>query len=382
MDKKIKILLNSERNVESVNVDTFNKIALMNDVSEIQEYELRNAISETQQYEIERQETEIYRIYGKLNYVSLLNGLRSDYGQIGDFFDKRKFENEKDVFNTFKFYLAIPSNIFVEVIGTTQRYGRKFEIIATPNEFQLMDAGFSKNVFNEQEYSFIFDIDFDISGKYDYLNFPITEFFLYAEYQPSSGAEGNEMIERFNWEAGGIITEQYTPIDLEIGDLIIGDVVEYSARNYLQAIDTNQKYVITTPISGTSGNIDIKWEYNPFIKLNARYLQSTTTKANKDSTSYDQQQSIPDHAIDLGGGNMVWREILPQGIDDNITGDGANFPFVNKRRYLFANEVLLISPDLTDQQTLNVFEEINFGEEPITISNLPITDIDNIGSPC
>ena len=66
MNNNTEILLNSLKNVNSVNVDTYEKIELSNKRALINEYDIRNIVSATDIFDAEREANEIYRIYGKI----------------------------------------------------------------------------------------------------------------------------------------------------------------------------------------------------------------------------------------------------------------------------------------------------------------------------
>ena len=100
---------------------------------------------------------------------------------------------------------------------------------------------------------------------------------------------------------------------------------------------------------------------------------------------------IPDYAIMLeSSGKYIWREILPQGYIDPLTGEGVDYPFFNKRRYLFAPIILDVYPNLSieswekNQNTINVFNEISYSKNATEINTTPINDeqLNNIGKPC
>jgi hypothetical protein len=67
-----------------------------------------------------------------------------------------------------------------------------------------------------------------------------------------------------------------------------------------------------------------------------------------------------------------------------LTGaeDGVEYPFINKRRYLFDNIVLSVVPDLDHDVTANIFSEIKFGTPIILNYNTLNEDIEDIGQPC
>ena len=86
MDKSIQILLNSFKNIASVDVDNFNKIEVDNKPMEINEYDIRNVLSATEIFDAEREANPIYRISGKIEFMSMLNGLKNTYSTFSDFF--------------------------------------------------------------------------------------------------------------------------------------------------------------------------------------------------------------------------------------------------------------------------------------------------------
>lgn len=559
MDKNIQIQLGNTKNINSVNVDNFEKVELSLTPSLLTEYNVRNAVSAADIFDEERNTTAIYRIYGGFEYFSMLNGLDRNYNSVVDFFTPNSTTNVRDVFNSFDFYLVKPADtgytsinyssstttelnidykvfetfrtsrgfytdgdngdipngwdsyatgayasweehynadtgtnsgmlkytlntyvrrevtnpgyigIFKEFLdeplfgqliietyvdganleandylniefkdstgrdivvfntlenGTgTKRYTanisasnpvyridiqgrasdatmwmdkivvftsdgtvtnvysfdgyhRNFEIIASPNEFELFKAGFSKNVFNEQKYIFTFNNDIDISDYFDALGFPVTEVFLYARYKPISSANGLETYQYTYWdeETGQSELRNMTP---QTDNFVYGDLISYQKKIFKQEQVEEQIHYISTPVAeGT-----LVWKYNPLIPIRLQYLSSEVSKANSGSTSYEQTQLIPDYATRINDNNdFVWREILPQGYIDPLTGNGVDYPFVNKRRYLSTNIQLSITPDLTNRYTNGVFRDLNFKLN--AYKTKAIGDLDDLGKPC
>lgn len=387
MDRRLEIQLPEKKNIDSINVDLYDKFTLENKRANLIEYDINNLLSVTEVFDSERQNNEIYRIYGNIEWLSILNGLRVDYVQLRDFF--LSFTNVddqqltyKNLLNSFEVYLVKPSTGFTHV-NNTDDYIRYFEVIATPNEIDIYNAGFSKNIFNEQEYSFNLTKDIDVSGQLDGVGFPLTELFLYFQYIPqSNGNNSPELMQHIAWSnLGSGIVESFDPVTLNIGDKIIGDKVRLSKLNYTQSRVSSQYYYIQTVYNNDGVSDSLFWRYNPFIPLRLRYFNNEVRRANTGNTSYEVANSIPYYAIDIGDGNYVWRDILPQGYVDPITGNGVDYPFVNGKRYLFSNVVLDTTPSFSDYHTAQVFSEINFND-PININSSPITDLDNIGKPC
>ncbi len=385
MDKNVEILLNSAKNIASVNVDTYDKLELNNKVEKILEYDLENALSATDIFDAEREAFPIYRIYGRMEYLSLLNGLKLNYKILADFF--LPTGNSKNIFNSFNFYLvkAASSGYTSGVTsGGSTLYVRKFEIIAIPKNFQIYNAGYTNNVYGDQVYSFNFNEDFDITPYADQFNFPATELFLYAQYIPrTNGFNEQETLSGITWDISGNTNKiLITPVPLNIGDQIYGDLIEYSKSLFLQTQLSPQTYYISTPYHDSANTENfLQWKYKPFISFQLRYFYDNLNNVNTGSTSYAQQSSIPYYATPIGDGNFVWRDILPQGFIDPTTNLGVDYPFVNKKRYLFSPVILDISSNLNDLYTLQVFTQIKYGP-PTILNTKPISDINNIGKPC
>lgn len=383
MDKNIKILLNSEQNINSVNVDMYDKVELSNKPKEINEYNIRNVVNATEVFDAEREENQVYRIYGKIEYLSLLNGLSLNYSRFEDFFYPLT-DNCKNILNSFDFYLVRPaSSGFTADINNI--YNRYFEVIATPDDFELFPIGFSNNVYGEQGYSFNYNIDIDISNYYDNFDFPVTELFLYAQYKN----ETNESVYFTEWSSSIPSEVNLLRKDLNIGDFVetlgnlrIGDLINYDKATFLQEQTEKQTFYILTPFTNNGTSSRLKWKYNPFIPIRLRYLTDNYYVANTGSTSYELVQSIPTYATDIDNGNFVWRNIQIEDYNDPITGLGTNHPFVNKKRYAFSSIILDMTPDLSDTITKDAFEEVWFTRNKYNIKTTPTGDIDNIGKPC
>lgn len=388
----MEIQLNSYKNIASVNVDSYDKVELTNKSAEITEYDIRKVISASDIFEAEREANQIYRIYGKIEYMSLLNGLKLNYSKFQDFFSPQKTDS-KNILNSFDFYLVRDAHTGyasgATVNGVTKMV-RCFEVIATPNQFEIFPVGFSNNVYGEQAYAFNFNVDIDVSNYYDQLKFPATELYLFAQYKPTTTPNPIETMYYTEWHIDGTsVVKTYLSSTLNIGDLVktlnnnkICDLIEYTESEFLQTQLSGQTVYISTPYD--TNNKTLLWKYNSFIPLRLRYLSDDIYTANTGSTSYDQINSIPFYATEYpkGTGNYVWRNILSQGYFDPLTGIGVDYPFVNKKRYLFANIIFDVIPDLIDGNTLSKFSEVWFSRNAITINYAPIGDIANIGKPC
>jgi hypothetical protein len=390
MDQKLQILLGSAQNIASVDVDNYQKLEILNKTGQIIEYDIRNALSATEIFDAEREANPIYRIYGRIEYMSLLNGLSNTYNHVSDFFVNTGGTNVKTIFNSFKFYLLKATTGYTHITGgsSTIDYVRYFEVIATPNDFEIYNAGYSNNVYGEQTYAFNFNKDFDITPYADAFGFPATELYLFPQYQVGKNGNSPQLTETMSgtsWGTNGIEHKVLftSPLPaLNIGDRVYGDLIEYSKSEFFQNQLSPQIYYISTPYKDGAQQKYLQWKYIPFIPFTLRYFNDALNNANTGTTSYEQQITIPYYATDLGNGNFVWKDILQQGFIDPVTNQGVDYPFVNMRRYLFSAIILDVSPNLNDANTLQVFTQIQFGP-PTIMNTAPQADnLSNIGKPC
>lgn len=390
----MKILGNKYKNLNSVNKDIDIKISLNNKEHEFNEFNLNTVIDSSEVFNSERQTTPIYRIHGRIEYLSLLNGLKKDYIKLEDFFQPQK-NNNYNIFESFKIYLVKPSSIGYTQIPLTNYYKRCFEVIAEPKHIDIFNSGFSKNIFNEQQYSFIFNIDIDLTESYDFFNFPTDEIYLYFQYYKKPNSVPIQNIFCTVWNRNHNIGDRVpnNKSDFSIGDIlqtennyIISDIVKYDKNNYTQNITTNQTFYIETPYFDFENNIEknIVWKYNPLIPLKLRYLSAYKYEVDLNNPLYDLTTSIPKHATKINNNEnvFVWRNILPENSLDALTGDGNNLPFINNKRYFFKSIILNIKPDLTDENTYNAFNEINFTMNQQVTATLPNNNMNDFGKPC
>jgi len=399
MDEKIQILLGSAKNINSVNVDTYARIELTNKLEEITEYSINNSLSASDVFDAEREASEIYRIYGKIEYFSLLNNLKNiGIPTLNDFFIPyfpsviTNTNTSINLLNSFNFYLLRPSNTgYTNIIieGDNSYYIRDFEIITDDIDIYL--AGFSNNVFNEQTYSFNFNKDINIENFIQNISvnnytggtgLPVTELYLFAEFIPNT----NITKEYTSWDSLGVSGKK----NYENTNKVYSDVIKFSKDEFSIENHYNQTHYITTNYFDSDFGVkSLVWKYNPLIPLKLRYFSDSISTANINDVSYEETSKIPYYALkenDLptpDNGKRIWREILPQGYIDPISNIGVNYPFVNNRRYLFSNIILDVIPDLSisGSNTYNVFKNLNF-YNPNLIHTQPTSGLNNIGNPC
>jgi len=328
MDRKLEILLGSERSTESVNVQEFTKAELTRSTAELTEFGVNDVVDATRVFEQERQGNPVYRIYGRIEYLSLLNGLVSNYNELDDFFTPDFDANCKTLLNSFDFYLVKPANSGYTRAGSVNsgNHLRLFQVIATPSDFELFRAGFTTNVYDEQTYGFAFNTDFDVSTFFDNFGFPVTELFLFAQYKLKTN--GNGVVETMKYTryitTGSAIKTNYSPKTLGIGDFVetatggkIGEVINYNQSQYRQTLVENQTIYIKTQYKvGTSTSKYLIWKLNPFIPLRLRYLS--------DDLSTSEMSKLVENSVSLNvvftGNTGITSSIKKS--DDEMIGSG------------------------------------------------------------
>jgi len=165
--------------------------------------------------------------------------------------------------------------------------------------------------------------------------------------------------------------------DKYIGEIWIEDYYD-TGTDWEEVEDTRRKFLITN----STQTIHYTKQYSGGDRVRVR----TQLIPNPDER---RMLEIPDYAtLILNKGKWVWRDILPQGYIDPITNNGVDYPFFNKRRYLFEPIVFDVIPNLDldeefeHENTQTVFNEIEFSPYAGQIDETPVTDLDDIEKPC
>jgi len=397
VDVNKKIKLRQFESINSVNEDSSIKVDLNYSNKLINENNINNVLDVTSQFDRERQNLDIYRIHGQLQILSILNGISTSYGTIEDFFRRPSGTlNKKNLENSFRFYILKPvppagSRLTNDEISTgyeslgNNKFVRKFEVVKTDDDFNIQKAGFSTNIFGEQQFAFTVFGDVNVTNQFDAFGIPLTELFLYVEFDPRPNGNGQfegVKIKKYNNSGGsaGYADPVINFDKYEIGDVIDGDIVELNANRYSQEVISERTYRIEAQYeNGNGSERNAVFEYNPFIPIRIRYLSDDLQSVSLDTTDYQRKIDIPDNAFNTGGGNFVWRNLLNKGFLDPLTEEGVNYPFINLRHYIFLNQVLSFkSVSSSNSQLLGdtVFRSNS------SIQTNPTSDLDKIGDKC
>lgn len=370
MDKKYKIRLGETKSVDSINTDSTINLKLDSNKKNIIDYNKQEFIDVSELFDNERQNSEKYRIFGSINYFSLLNNINEDYYNIEDFFrikepDENNLRNITTDFNIFivkpippEDYRLVNGNLSdgYEEIGTNSLYLRSFEIISEINKTNYTKLGYSVNLFNEEIYGYIFNEVFDIKNEVDGLGFPLDELYLYFQYIPKLNGEDNaETVRRrvFSGLSSSKLLFNFT--NLSVGDIIYGDIIRYNEENLTQTIIREQEYFIDVPYE----NGTIRLKYNPFMPIKLRQYSDDIERVSLDSTVYEEIESVPDYAKVVDN-YYVWKNFIDKGFIDPLTGQGVDYPFINDTNYIHKNITLSVIPDLTASSTSNIFGDIRY----------------------
>jgi hypothetical protein len=388
MDENLIIQLGSKKNLSAVDVDQNINIELTNSSMEILSYNESSIIDVAQLFDQERQESETYRIYGKIDFLSIINGLKTGYTAIEDFFTPPRLGDElggltKNLPYSFDVYLCYPSINNTFISGET--YIRNYVVASKLVNSEVFKAGFGRNVYFNYTYTYDFNIDFSTEEYYDSFGFPINELYLHFVYKVKNNGNGDaETYKYYNWinntyqnviYTGGTMVSGYT-----IGQVLMGDVINYELLNFSQTVEKRMTNVITFPYG--AGNDTLQFKYNSFVPIKIRDFGDEVITANKTGGT-ENDFTIPFYAtlIPDGNSNYVWRDILPNGYIDPITGAGVDYPFINKRHYVFTNITLPLVPDLDDSNTNNVFSNIKFGPNS-KLNTKPNSSLNGLGNRC
>jgi hypothetical protein len=378
MPENLTIQLGKAKNLNAIDVDQHINISLEKSTKDLLSYNESNVISVSDLFNTERQNSEIYRVYGTINFLSIINGLKKTYTAPKDFFTPSKIGDElsgatKNIMTCFDVYLCYPSTGNTNISGTS--YVRNYVVATKLNNFEIYKAGFARNIFFNYNYSFSFNRDFSVNGYRDSFGKPVTEFYLFFNFKPTTN--GSSVLESVSRKIyGGSSTIRPYSIYTS-GNVLIGDKVRYVASEYEESLVERMEYYVR--FFHSSGFYQFK--YNPFVPIKIRDFSDVLSTGNITGGT-ETDFNIPSYAINIDNkGNYLWKELLANGYVDPITGKGVDHPFVNQRHYVFNNIILPLVPDLNDATTFAQFNDIKFGANSL-VNFIPSSSLDSLGNKC
>lgn len=393
MSELTQIQLGKSKHVNSINSDSFIYTDLQASSVELLPYDETSVIDVAQLFDDERQIGEVYRVYGTINFMSIINGLKINYDSVNDFFTRPRLGAEasgmtRNILNCFDIYLCRPlGNTFttggtVSISGNTKitstDYQLKYQVLNSSQNFEIYKSGYGKNIFNDQLFTFDFTTDIDVRGQTDSFNKPLSELYLFVNFNPKTNKHGVLETVAVNTYAGGRTNRPY--VAYSGGSIVNGDWVFYLPTDFEEIPLIKQEHYVTFSCTGGTGN-ELTFKYNPFIKIKLRDYGDEIISGNISGTSEIDHQ-IPNYAVKIDdNGNYIWKDFLPNGYIDPISNKGVNFPFINKRHYIFNNLVLPMTTDLNDSTTASTFADIKFGPAALQYTK-PTSDLNNLGNKC
>lgn len=387
MSDTIQIQLGRAKNVDAINVDQNINIEFKSSPKEILSYNESSVIDVASLFDTERQESEVYRVYGRIDFMSIINGVKREYGEIKDFFTPLRLGDElnqitKNLLTSFDIYLCYPSTGNTVISGNS--YGnfiRDYVVISKLQNVEVYKAGFSRNLFFNYIYSFDFNIDFNIEGLVDSFGKPINRFYLFFNFKGDENEFGeNETITKKTYSGNPYFSYPLKTV-YNTGDLITGDLVNYVNSNFEEDLVEKMEYYPHYQYREGMTNKHLQFKYFPFTEIKVRDFNDNISTGNiTGGTEID--LNIPSYAISVDNkGNYIWKDILANGYIDSISGAGVDYPFINKRHYIFNTIVLGLKPDMNNANTNLVFSTIKFGGNN-RLYNKPSSDVNALGNKC
>lgn len=334
------------KNIKSLN----NKIVkLDNKINIINDGVVDNTISLFDEYELERNKSNNYNIIINLELFSILNGIDgsffdngSDYITLFDIGNSYSSNNYRRIKDLFDIYLVLP-NIVENIEGN--KYLIKGTIIQKVEE--VTKTSFSRNQFNDEKYlitinNLVFDNVIDSSNNH--IN-DLILFFNYKNKQRETiGSEYINEDEVILGERPLIEGNVGETIDLGYKFLDTKTNIYYDEYFFNHILLFNYKHSLTEIKT-------LSYIYSPIIKI--EIFNYGKFYRFKEKTIADKKIDVPVYSKNENG-YYFWTEV-----NKNL------FPYMNKTNYIFYNKSLSMLPNMTHENTSQVYNE------------LVINDIDN-----
>jgi hypothetical protein len=236
--------------------------------------------------------------------------------------------------------------------GTESEYMvRMFKTITTLNDYQIYQAGFAHNIFNDLVELYHYDLDINTLPYRDYLNRPLTEVYLtkikYTNYdgltpimepwtELSVGLLTNKPNLNYDIKAiyGGsplrpsVVPPKIIGFVTENDTDFFGDIMDYNVGNLTERVLVDAQYRFNTQ-NREDNFYGEGYYYNAHDKIQLLELSSQVEREDINLPDV----GIPDYAVTVDG-VTIWRDILTPGFVD-AAGAGVDYPFLNGCTYIF-----------------------------------------------
>ncbi|PCI27330.1 hypothetical protein COB55_06005 [Candidatus Wolfebacteria bacterium] len=231
-----KIVLPSKKHKLSTDKDTQIRLNLDSNTRLLKENNIVSVLNLDDQTNKERQESSIYRIYGKISLVTYDEQTRissintfSSGGTI-EVVNKLKSLSNSDINllnrDNWEIQILYPFSSDTKTVIDTRKtkYRRLFKVLTTSDDYNIIKSGFETNSYGDRVIQFIFNKDIDISGISDYLGRPITD--MYLSIVKKLSPTTTDLDEGFNRTYSGSNITDFVKSDHYIGDEVIEDSID------------------------------------------------------------------------------------------------------------------------------------------------------------
>lgn len=237
-------------------------------------------------------------------------------------------------------FIGTNTSLKRRVEGIESEYnGRWFKKFSRISEVETYNTAYASNYYNDQVYSYNFNKDYDISNEVDYLDRPITDFYLTVvkkqDYSNNSGnpfwtyVESGLKTMLFNSEYDINTINTVTANDSIEDDvnnnssLIFGDIAEYNPVSQTETV-LEVAYHRFNSQNREDNNFLEGYYYKPHYYIPIRQFSDYILEAFSGNTD------APEYATQFDDGRITWREVLP-----NSFTNGNTIPFLNGCHYMY-----------------------------------------------
>jgi hypothetical protein len=242
---------------------------------------------------------------------------------------------------------APPANVFNNTRTSFKRlingyeseyYGRWFEKITNFSDVELYETAFATNIYNDQIFSYNFKRDIDLSPYVDYLGRPITEVYVTFVKNQDYYSGGGQV-----WtpvESGLKTVTMSTEYDINtitsvslndsiesnvnaLTNYIFGDIIEYNEVAQIENV-LEVAYHRFNTVNREDNNFLEGYYYKSHYKNQVRKFSTYV------NVEFENVESIPFYAVNMGDGRYIWRDIEP-----NDYSNGSAIPFLNGCHYIY-----------------------------------------------
>jgi hypothetical protein len=218
---------------------------------------------------------------------------------------------------------------FKKVIGDyeSEYYSRWYKKLTQIGGYDVFRTAFSKNLFSDSNYSFVYPDTIDLTDVVDHLNRPLTELYISVIKSRNDPFWGNTLsainttYSNINYDfnmvyEGGTLSpvEVLTPPQ----DSFFGNIVEYNIKTLIET-ELNYAVHIFNSTNRLENTLFESYYYKPHYKADIKLLSEDITKE-------DGFVDVPNYAVELDG-IKHWRDI----------NENDAVPYLNKHHYIYYN---------------------------------------------